>query len=153
MSKILGDQLDDQTMAILGSRIPTVIVATTSPDGYANTTPIHLVHVKDPRTVYLAMARRHQGVKNITENGKCMVNLVEGPNMAVSFKGNAHVLRDVMECSKPMCVVQVDVLEVKSDRTHVEVSTGIRHYCRTDAGEKFCSDVFDEMLQLGLERK
>lgn len=150
MSKNLGDSLTNDVIAILSSRIPTVIVATTSPDGYPNTTPIHLVHVKSPKTIYLAMARRHQGVKNLRETGKVMVNLVEGPNMAVSFKGHAEVIREEMRCSRPMCIVKVDVLEVKSDRTHVEVSAGIRHFCRTEAGERFCHDVFTEMRDLAL---
>ncbi len=145
MSKILGDSLPDDAYRILRDRLTTTVVATVSPDGSPNTTPVHLLTAKDPKTLLMAMAIRHQGTQNIRENGMAMVCFCEQGDINVSIKGTGRVVREPMECNKAMCVVQLDVTEVKDDSTHSRTTTGIRYQCMQAKSIQFIADVFDEL--------
>ena len=145
MSNILGDSLPPEVYKVLTDRLSTTIVATVSPDGFPNTTPVHLLTAKDTKTLLMAMALRHQGTANIKDNGRAMVSLCEQGNVNVSIKGTGRIVREPMECNKAMCVVQLDITEVKDDSTHSRTTTGIRYQCMSPKSVEFISDVFDEL--------
>jgi hypothetical protein len=148
MSKIFGDSLPPEALAILKDRLTTTVVATVSPDGFPNTTPIHLLTAKDPKTLLMAMAKRHRGTHNIKENGHVMVCFCEQGDVNVSIKGTAKVVKEPMDCNSAMCVVQVDITEVKDDSTHSRTTTGIRYQCMSPKSVEFIAGVVDELEKM-----
>ncbi|MFO8110311.1 MAG: pyridoxamine 5'-phosphate oxidase family protein [Thermoplasmata archaeon] len=145
MSKILGESLPEEALNMLRSKIPSVVVATVSREGEPNTTPVHLIYAKDQKTILMAMALQHQGTANIKDNGKVMICMCEENDINVSIKGKAEVVREPMECNKAMCMIKVDVANVKDDSTHSETTSGIRYRCVTERGERFIRDIFTEL--------
>ena len=148
MSKILGEELPEEAYKMLRAKKATLIIATLSPNGFPNTTPVHLAWAKDRKTLLMAMARRHQGTANIRDTAKAMGCMCEEGDVNVSIRGNAVVLKEHMDCNEGMCVVQLDIVDVKDDSTHSETTTGIRYRSRTEKGETFIRDVFAELQTL-----
>ena len=148
MSKLLGDELPQDAYDALRSRVPSVVVATVSPNGYPNTTPVHLIFARDKKTILFAMAKRHQGLANIRESGKVMVCMCEEGDVNVSIRGDAKVIKETMESNNVMCALRLDVIDVKDDSTHSETISGIRYRCRTEKGEKFIESVIDELEKM-----
>ncbi len=145
MSKILGSSLPEMIYELFRSKLPTVILATLSPDGHPNTAPIHLIYATDKNTLLMALARQHQSMANIRDNGKVMICVCEEGDINVSIKGDAAMIKENMDCNKAMCIVEVKVQEVKDDSTHSETTSGIRYRCRTEKGESFIKDIFAEL--------
>ncbi len=151
MSKAVGDRLPDDAFSLLTARIPTVIVATVSSNGFPNTTPIYLTLAKDRKTLLLAMARRHQGTANIRETGKAMACMCEEGDVNVSIRGNASIIKEHMNCNKAMCVVRIDIIDVKDDSTHSETTSGIRFRFKSERGKEFVNDVFAELVRMEIK--
>ena len=145
MSKMLGSELDEQAFEQINARESTVVVATVSPDGFPNTTPIHLIIAVDRGTFLFAMNKNHQGLANIRREPKIMINLCEKKDLNISAKCNASVYRERMDCNDWMVVVKADIVEIKDDSTHSFTTGGIRYRCKTKKGEEFIRDVFDEL--------
>ncbi len=145
MSKILGDSLPEDVFWLLRSKVPTVVVATVSRDGRPNTTPIHLIYAKDHKSILMAIARRHQARANIKKTGLVMLCLCEEGDVNVSISGKAKVLKEHLDSSREMSLVQLDVEEIKDDSTHSETISGIRYHCVSKKGEDFIRNVFAEL--------
>ncbi len=145
MSKSLGRILDDTAIKQLNARESTVIVATVSEDGYPNTTPVHLIIAKNPQTLLFALGRGHQATANIRVNPKIMVSLCEKNDLNISMKCNAGIIHEEVACNNGMCVVEAKIEAIKDDSTHSRTISGIRYECKTDRGEKFIQDVFNEL--------
>lgn len=145
MSEILGSSLPENAYNLLRSKIPTVIVATVSEHGRPNTTPIHLIWAIDRKTIIMGMAKRHDGTKNIKDNGKAMICMCEEGDVNVSIYGRAEVMKETMDCNEHMSIVKLDVEEVKDDSTHSRTTSGIRWESQTPAGDKFIEDIFNEL--------
>jgi len=145
MSKSLGNELPQEAYDALRSRVPSVVLATVSSDGFPNTTPVHLLFAKDKKTILMALAKRHQGLANIRKSGKVMVCMCESNDVNVSIRGNAKVVKETMDSSSTMCAVRLDIIDIKDDSTHSETISGIRYRCRTKKGEEFITSVLDEL--------
>lgn len=154
MSKLIGQELDERAFAQINARESTVVVATTSPNGYPNTTPIHLIIAPKKHTLLLAMNRDHQGLKNIRSDPKIMISLCEKDDLNISARCDARVLKERMDCNEHMCVVRADIVDIKDDSTHSFTISGIRYRCKTEKGEAFIRGVFDELAHIasGLEK-
>jgi hypothetical protein len=145
MSKVLGPELEERAFKQINARESTVVVATMSPNGYPNTTPIHLIIASSRRTFLLAMNRNHQGLKNIRCDPKIMVSMCEKEDLNFSARCNASVYKEEMACNGSMCVVKADIVDIKDDSTHSFTTSGIRYKCKTEKGKDFIKDVFDEL--------
>ena len=143
-----GERLPVDAFRLLTNRVPVVIVATVSPNSYPNTTPVHLAWAKDRKTLLLAMARGHQGTANIKETGKAMVCICEEGDANYSIRGKAAVLKEHMDCNEGMCVIQLDIIDVKDDSTHSETTSGIRWRFKSERGRRFVDDVFAELERI-----
>ena len=148
MSKILGNEFSEEHITLFRSQVPTVILATVSRNGFPNTTPVHLVWAKDTTTVLMALARAHRAVENIRSNEKVMVNVCEEGDINISFSGKASILKEELVCNRSMCILEVKVLEIKDDSTHSETTCGIRYRCRTERGEQFIRESFEELKSI-----
>ena len=148
MSKYLGEFLDDTSIKQLNARESTVVVATVSDDGYPNTTPVHLIIAKDSETLLLGLGLGHQATANIRLNPKIMISLCEKNDLNISIKCNARIICEKMDSNTGMCVVEAKVKAIKDDSTHSKTVSGIRYVCKTDRGERFIREVFDELNEL-----
>ncbi|HHW04074.1 MAG TPA: pyridoxamine 5'-phosphate oxidase family protein [Thermoanaerobacterales bacterium] len=146
MSKILGSELTRELVNLLNSKGVTVVLATISGDNYPNTTPVHLITAPNEKKVRMALGKMHQSYMNIKANENVMINILESNDTAISIKGNARIIKDPMEGNKNMAMVEVEVLEIKSDTTPTLIVTdGIKTKHRTAKTPEFFRLMFDEL--------
>ena len=148
MSKDLGNSLDELAIKQFNARESSVVVATVSENGFPNTTPIHLIIAKDPQTLLFGVSTRHQATLNIQSNPKIMISLCEKNDLNISIRCKAKIILEKLECNPGMSVVEAKIEAIKDDSTHSKTVSGIRYECKTERGEKFIQEVFDELQGL-----
>ncbi len=148
MSKNLGNALSDMAIKQLNARESSVVIATVSENGFPNTTPVHLVIAKNPKTLLFGVSLNHQGTSNIRSNPKIMISLCEKDDLNISIKCKAKIIREKLDCNPGMCVVEAKIEAIKDDSTHSKTVSGIRYECKTERGEKFIQDVFNELEKI-----
>ncbi len=148
MSKDLGNSLDELAIKQFNARESSVVVATVSENGFPNTTPIHLIIAKDPQTLLFGVSTRHQATLNIRSNPKIMISLCEKNDLNISIRCKAKIILEKLECNPGMGVVEAKIEAIKDDSTHSKTVSGIRYECKTERGEKFIQEVFDELQGL-----
>ena len=94
---------------------PIAIVATVDPDGTPHTAPFGSLRAVTPRLLRLACGNYHDTYANLCHDGRVSVALLAPPNVAVSIKGRARVVKEQMEIAKQLVVLEIDVEEVKND--------------------------------------
>lgn len=97
---------------------PVTIVATVDPDGTPRTAPFGSLRAVTPRLLRLACNRRHDTFANLCRDGQVSVALLAPPNIAVSIRGRARVVKAQMDIAEHLVVVEIDVEEVKNDMMH-----------------------------------
>lgn len=107
---------------------PTVIVATTRSDGSPHTAPFGSMCAISTRTLRFASDRRHDTYANIVRDGRVTVSLVAPPDIAVSVRGRARVLKEKMSLMETDAVLEIEVEEVKNDMIRgTKIETGITY--------------------------
>ena len=94
---------------------PVTVVATVDEDGTPRTAPFGSVRAVTPRLLRLISARYHDTYANLARDGRVMVALLVPPDIAVSIRGRARVVRERMNTSEASAIVDIDVEEVKND--------------------------------------
>jgi hypothetical protein len=94
---------------------PIAVVATVDPDGTPHTAPFGSLRAVTPRLLRLACNRYHDTYANICRDGRVMVAWLAPPNIAVSIRGQARVVKEQMNTGEHLAVLEVDVEEVKND--------------------------------------
>lgn len=146
MSKILGDYLPQEVVELLNKELTSVIVSTVTPDGKPHALPIGLINAMDSRTIRMGFLVGHQSLKNIKQNKNTFITVIDGPDIAFGIKGTAKVIKEPMEGSPVMSMVEFKVEQVKSDTTPTAVvEQGIRIKPRTEKAANFMRKMFDEI--------
>jgi hypothetical protein len=94
---------------------PVTIVATVDEDGTPRTAPFGSVRAITPQLLRLISLRYHDTYANLVRDGRVMVALLAPPDIAVSIRGRAQVVREQMHTSEGSAIVDIDVDEVKND--------------------------------------
>jgi hypothetical protein len=94
---------------------PITVVATVDPDGTPRTAPFGSLRAVTPRLLRLACNDYHDTYANLCRDGRVMVALLAPPNIAVSIRGQARVVKERMDTSEHLATVEIDVEEVKND--------------------------------------
>ena len=94
---------------------PITIVATVDPDGTVRTAPFGSLRAVTPRLLRLACNRHHDTYANLCRDGRASVALLAPPNIAVSIRGHARVVKEQMDIGEHLAVIEIDVEEVKND--------------------------------------
>ncbi len=94
---------------------PITVVATVDPDGTPRTAPFGSLRAVTPRLLRLACNRYHDTYANLCRDGRVMVALLAPPNIAVSIRGQASVVKERMDASEHLAIVEIEVEEVKND--------------------------------------
>jgi hypothetical protein len=112
-------ELPEQVFAVLHKPDrainPVTVVATVDKDGTPRTAPFGSVRAVTPRLLRLISARHHDTYANLARDGRVVVALLAPPDIAVSIRGRARVVRDQMLTSEESAIVDIDVDEVKND--------------------------------------
>jgi hypothetical protein len=94
---------------------PIAIVATVDPDGTPRTAPFGSIRAVTPGLLRLVCMHYHDTYANLRRDGRVMVALLAPPNIAVSIRGRARVVKERMDTDKQSAAVEIDVEEVKND--------------------------------------
>lgn len=94
---------------------PISIVATVDPDGTPHTAPFGSLRAVTPRLLRLCSWHGHDTYKNLCRDGRVTVAMLAPPDLAVSVRGRARVVREQMNHDEHYGVVDIDVEEVKND--------------------------------------
>ena len=94
---------------------PVVIVATVDPEGRPRTAPFGSLRAVSLRLLRLACNRVHDTYANMCRDGQVSVAVLAPPNIAVSIRGHARVVKEEMEIAEHLVIVEIDVEEVKND--------------------------------------
>ena len=91
------------------------VAATVDPDGTPHTAPFGSLRAVTPRLLRLACNHYHDTYANLCRDGRVSVALLAPPNIAVSIRGRARVVKERMDAGEHLAVVEIDVKEVKND--------------------------------------
>ena len=94
---------------------PVTVVATVDPDGRPRTAPFGSLRAVTPRLLRLACNHPHDTYANLCRDGQMSVALLAPPNIAVSIRGRARVVRERMDIAEHLVIMEIDVEEVKND--------------------------------------
>jgi hypothetical protein len=94
---------------------PITIVATVDLDGTPRTAPFGSLRAVTPRLLRLACNQRHDTYANLCRDGWVSVALLAPPNIAVSIRGRARLVKDRMAIGEHLAVLEIDIEEVKND--------------------------------------
>lgn len=94
---------------------PIAIVATVDPDGAPRTAPFGSLRAVTPGLLRLVCMHYHDTYANLRRDGRVMVDLLAPPNIAVSIRGRARVVKEQMDTDEHSAAVEIDVEEVKND--------------------------------------
>ena len=103
---------------------PVAIVATIDPDGAPRTALFGSLRAVTPRVLRLCTVRDHDTFANLCRDGRVMVSLVSPPDVAVSVRGRARVVKEWMAHDEHFAIVEIDVEEVKNDMAYRVIIEG-----------------------------
>ena len=114
-----------------GAISPVAIVATVDPDGSPRTAPFGSVHAITPRLLRLCSWHGHDTCVNLSRDGRVMVCLVSPPDISVSVRGRARVVKERMDHDEAFTALDIDVEEVKNDMAYrIVIENGIEIYAK-----------------------
>jgi hypothetical protein len=98
---------------------PIAVVATVDPDGAPRTAPFGSLRAVTPRLLRLCSWHGHDTYASLCRDSRVMVTLITPPDVAVSVKGRARVIKEKMDTDKHYAIVDIDVEEVKNDMVRI----------------------------------
>lgn len=130
-----ASELPPEVLALLQGpwteNYPIVLVATVDPDGAPRTAPFVSLRAIGPRTIRFACRSTHDTYANLHRDGRVTAALVAPPNVAVSIRGQATVVKEQMETSPDLAVIEIQVTEVKNDSVPgIDIRTAITIFPR-----------------------
>jgi len=111
---------------------PVTIVATVDPDGTPRTAPFGSVRAVTPRLLRMISLHYHDTYANLCRDGRVMVAVVAPPNIAVSIRGRARVVREQMNADERSAILEIDVEEVKNDVVAGSIGSAITFFPRDE---------------------
>ena len=109
-----------------GEISPVATLATVDRDGSPRIAPFGSVRALSPRVLQLCSLKSHDTYANLCSDGRAMVSLITPPNMTVSARGRARVVRERMHCDENFALLEIDIKEVKNDAGFVIIESDIR---------------------------
>ncbi|MDK2821150.1 MAG: hypothetical protein PWP31_1115 [Clostridia bacterium] len=148
MSKIIGNSLPQEIVDLFNKELTTVVLSTLSTEGYPHAMPVHLLFAPNNKTIRMALMKTHQTTENIKKHSKVFITVLEGTDIAMGIKGTAKVIKDTMDGNKAMCMIEINVEQIKSDTTPtVIVNEGIKIKHRSPKTASFFRTMFDELYK------
>lgn len=105
---------------------PIAIVATVDADGSARTAPFGSLRAVTSRLLRFSSSRYHDTYLNLCRDNRVTVALLSPPNIALTVRGRARVIKESMDSYENGAILEVDVEEVKNDMVRtVRLDSGI----------------------------
>ena len=120
-------------------------MATVDGDGTPRTAPFGSLRAATPRLLRLACNRHHDTYANLCRDGRASVALLAPPDVAVTIRGRARVVRESMEIAEHLAAVEIDVEEVKNDMMRRGVIERCAGFCQPDDLAGFCVGAIAEI--------
>lgn len=147
-----ASELPENILAVLrkpdNALSPVSIVATVDPDGTPHTAPFGGMRAVTPRLLRFALLRQHDTYVNLLKDNSVMVAFVAPPNIAVSIKGRARVVREKMALDEYFALLEIDIEEVKNDMIRRVVIDSPITILAHDKFKKWFDDLIGEMDRL-----
>ncbi len=84
-------------------------------DGAPHAAPFGSVRAVTPRLLRMISLRYHDTFANLCRDGRVMVALVAPPDIAVTIRGRARVVKERMDVHEGSAILEIDVEQVKND--------------------------------------
>jgi len=94
---------------------PVAVLATVDEDGIPRTAPFGSLRVITPRMLRLCCFQEHISYANMCRDGWVSVALVSPPDIAVSVRGRARVVKERLDHEPNFAILEIDIEEVKND--------------------------------------
>jgi hypothetical protein len=94
---------------------PVAILATVDADGKPRTAPFGSLRAMTPRLLRLCSFHEHDTYTNLCRDGQVSIALVSPPDIAVSIRGRARVVKEQLDHDAHFAILEVDIEEVKND--------------------------------------
>jgi len=94
---------------------PIAVVATVNADGSPHTAPFGSLRAVSPTLLRLICFRFHHTFTNISRDGRIMVSFMAPPNIAVSIRGTARVIKKQMQTDENYAILEIQIQETKND--------------------------------------
>ncbi len=117
-----------------GAISPVAILASIDPDGAPRTAPFGSLRAITPRLLRLCSWHGNDTYANLCRDGRVTVALVSPPDVAVSVRGQARVVRERMHHDEHFAIIEIDVEHVKNNMAYRIV---IEEEIRITARDKF----------------
>jgi len=150
--RTVASELPENILAVLrkpdNALSPVSIVATVNPDGTPHTAPFGSMRAVTPRLLRFASLRQHDTYVNLLKDNRVMVAFVAPPDIAVSIKGRARVVRERMALDEYFALLEIDIEEVKNDMIRRVVIDSPITISAHDKFKKWFDDLIGEMDRL-----
>lgn len=103
---------------------PVAIVATVDEDGAPRTAPFGSLRAVTPQRLRLISLRYHDTFANLCRDGRASVAVVAPPDISVSIRGRARVLKEKMATGEHYAALELEVDSVKNDMVRTGVIGG-----------------------------
>ena len=94
---------------------PVAIVATVDSDGRPRTAPFGSLRAVTPQLLRLAYGDYHDTYANLCRDGQVSVAVVAAPDIAVSIRDHARVVKAPIGIARHLVAIEVDIEEVRND--------------------------------------
>lgn len=128
---------------------PVAIVATVDPDGTPHAAPFGSLRAITPKLLRFASWRGHDTYKNLCHDERVMVTFLAPPNIAVSIRGIAKVVKEQMAADRNYAIIDIEVQQVKYDMVRiVTIDDTIRISARGEEATKWFQAVVGEVEEM-----
>ena len=129
------------------------IVGTVNEDGTPNTAPMSLFYCPDDRTVVAGMVRTSRTVANIRREGKLIMEVIFGDDIAFGISGDGSILKDPLDCSDATLAIKIAVTGVKRDTSPAQkITSGAKMSPRSEKAVEYEQAVLSELVRLASSR-
>lgn len=128
---------------------PVTIVATVDPDGSPHTAPFGSVRAVTPQLLRMISLRFHDTYANLQRDGRAVVAVVAPPDIAVSIRGRARVLREQMRADPNSAILEIAVEEVKNDMVRSGAIEGAIAFAPWDEVRRWFEEALAELEEEG----
>ncbi len=124
---------------------PITIVATIDPDGTPHTAPFGSLRAITSRSLRLICSRLHDSYANLYRDARVSVAVLAPPDVAVSIRGRAKVIKEQMDSAQDYAIVAIDIEKVKNNMARSGVIKSSITFSPADDALDWFSDILGEL--------
>ena len=148
----LAPELPDEAFAILRKPdrkiTPVAVIATVNEDGTPHTAPFGSLRAITRKKLRMICFHYHHTYSNLLRDGRISASVLAPPNIAVSIRGSARLIRSAMISDINYAIFEIDIERVKNDMVKtlmIETPISVTpHYEYQD----WFDDALEELVEL-----